>query len=127
MSSSINANNNAKGIELEELFRDYMQKELGYHKVRTRAQVVSDFNSRGINVDVIAEVKNKRYESMKVGAIILYGASIIYAVIAVFLAADLVISNAYLYGFLGISIAACVSATIFLFRYQDNIIQHGWA
>ncbi|PQJ10480.1 hypothetical protein CJD36_010920 [Flavipsychrobacter stenotrophus] len=127
MSSTINANNNAKGIELEELFCDYMRKELGYHKARTRAQVVSDFNSRGINVDVIAEVRNKRYEYMKIVSIILYAVFVAYTLLVLFLAGDSTVPSEYVYGFWVFSVLACIFATILLVRYQDNIIQHGWA
>jgi len=52
-----------KGISLEKMFCEYMKSNLGYSKARTRVQVKSSFNSRGINVDVVVENvdgRNKR-------------------------------------------------------------------
>ena len=63
-SRSIGANNHTKGIALEDMFCEYMKKELGYQRARTRAQVASDSYNRGVNVDVIAEKRSKKADLM---------------------------------------------------------------
>jgi len=52
--------NYIKGIRLENMFCEYMKTELKWDKARTRAQMKSNTNNRGSNVDIIAETTDGR-------------------------------------------------------------------
>lgn len=52
---------NDKGVLLESTFCGFMKFELGWNKARTRAQLNSKFNSKGTNVDIVAERNNQTW------------------------------------------------------------------
>lgn len=59
-----------KGVDLEMAFCEFMKSDLGWEKARTRAQMKSATNNRGINVDIIAERENIRSKQLWVSGLI---------------------------------------------------------
>ena len=117
--------NHTKGIELEDMFCEFMKTELGYHKARPRAQVLSDSNDRGTNVDVIARLENKRLRYVKWCFYVLMTLAVSYSVLSIYLAEENDLQNAtYLFYFSVIILFFGIWAIIF---YEKNNIEHGWA
>ena len=122
--------NHTKGIELEDMFRDFMKKELGYHSARPRAQVPSDSNNRGTNVDIIGVVRNDRYEMMKKLSLISYIFGVLYFMYFGYYAysvgssniplSTMIIMLLILIGIMVLSVSCVIS-------YRRHIEEHGWA
>ncbi len=53
-----------KGVRLENMFCEYMKKELKWGRARTRAQMKSSTNNRGSNVDIIADRADSRGKAL---------------------------------------------------------------
>ena len=126
-SSKVGADNHAKGIVLEELFCEFMKTDLGYHRARTRAQVVSDSNSRGTNVDVIGLVRNEKYEMMKKMSYILYAAGIMYVFLiaySYYVGSPSTITIAIFFSFM---LIFCILSMYCISTYRNHIEEHAWA
>ena len=122
--------NHTKGIELEDMFCEFMKTELGYHKARPRAQVLSDANNRGINVDVIALVRNERYEMMKKLALISYIFGGLYFIYFCYYGYTIGSSNIPLSTMIimfSIFIGIMVLSVYCVISYRKHIEEHGWA
>ena len=124
-STSIGLQSHTKGIELEGMFCEYMKNELGYHKARTLAQVLSDSNNRGTNVDVIAELVNASLRYVKLCFYLLMFLAVSYSVLSLYLAEENEMQNAIYVFCVSAVILFCGIVTIII--YEKKNIQHGWA
>jgi hypothetical protein len=109
--------NHEKGVRLENDFRDFMVKELGWDSAKTRAQMLSKSNNNGVNVDIIAkrkDVRGKRFMILGVVYLMLFAAVLIYGIIV----NDLTI--------LWLSALVEVLGFIFLFLSVKLNAEHAW-
>jgi hypothetical protein len=113
-----------KGNQLEKEFAEFMKEQLGYEKYRLQKRVKGSINSKGTDVDIIAQKASAKGRRFKKITIYYYLISLfVFCIGSVLLALDNIGAGTF---FLTLGIGGFASTIFFLVQSKRHDIEHGW-